>query len=148
MTQKSRRKTSVDNRKAGNIDAHVGKRLRQRRIIRGLSQEELASRLGISPQQLHKYEIGQNRIAAARLYQCAQALDVPVSSFYIGLPEPSSLRDEKGLQASPPVPTGDVGVEETGHLSRVISGIDDPKLRRKIVELSLDAFAGRLRKLK
>jgi hypothetical protein len=69
-----------------------------------------------------------------------EALDVPVSSFYIGLPEPSSLRDEKGLQASPPVPTGDVSAEETGHLSRVMSGIDDPKLRRKIVEL-VDALA-------
>jgi transcriptional regulator with XRE-family HTH domain len=84
MTQKPR-KNLIDNRRVGNIDTHVGKRLRQRRIIRRLSQEELASRLGISAQQLHKYEVGQNRITAARLYQCAVALGVPVSSFYIGL---------------------------------------------------------------
>jgi transcriptional regulator with XRE-family HTH domain len=144
MTQKFR-KNPIDNRKTGNIDTQIGKRLRQMRIIRRLSQEALGSRLGIAPQQVHKYEIGQNRITATRLYQCAEALDVSVSSFYIGLTGPSSHRDEIGAPAAPPSPAGHLSVQEVDHLTRIVSAIDDAKLRRKIIEL-VEAFVARRRK--
>jgi len=69
---------------AGDIDAHVGERIRFRRGLCSLSQEELAAKLGVSPQQLQKYETGINRISASRLFECSQVLDVPVSCFLRG----------------------------------------------------------------
>jgi transcriptional regulator with XRE-family HTH domain len=144
MMQKSRRKEHGANRRTGSIDTHVGERLRQRRVIRGLSLDELASKLDVSAQQLQKYEAGHNRITASRLYQCAAALDVPISSFYIGLPEPSSQHENHNPQALPPTLTGHINVQEVGELLRIFSSIDDPKLRRKIIEL-VDAFAATLR---
>ena len=136
MKPKRSDKQAVDNRKANDVDTHVGKRLRQRRIIRDLSQKELAAMLEISAQQLHKYEIGQNRITAARLYRCAEVLDVPVWSFYLGLPEPSS----RGRQSNAPDETGG-----SDPLPSILSTIDDAQLRGKIIAL-VEAFAARLRK--
>ncbi len=69
------------------IDIHVGARLRIRRIEKGFSQTKLADRLGVSCQQLQKYENGANRIGASRLFQVAQILEVPVSYFFRGLDE-------------------------------------------------------------
>jgi transcriptional regulator with XRE-family HTH domain len=141
MIQKSRRKVQGANRRTGSIDTHVGERLRQRRVIRGLSLDELASKLDVSAQQLQKYEAGHNRITASRLYQCAAALDVPVATFYIGLPEPSSDHEHH----PPPAPTGHVNVQEVGELLRIFSSIDDPKLRRKLIDL-VETFAATLKK--
>lgn len=98
--------------------------------------------LGISAQQLHKYEIGQNRITAARLYACAQALDVPVSSFYIGLQRMGSTY-EPVVPPATNFPNRPMRMREIEHLSRIIVDIDDPGLRRKLVEL-IEAFAARL----
>ena len=67
------------------IDVHVGTRLRQRRIERGISQEVLARRLDISHHQLQKYEAGLNRVSAARLYQIAVQLEAPIGWFFEGL---------------------------------------------------------------
>ena len=64
------------------IDAHVGARLRLRRMLLGMSQEKLARTIGLSFQQVQKYECGNNRIGAGRLYDLSRALDVPVSFFY------------------------------------------------------------------
>ncbi len=66
-------------------DDHLGQRLRQRRWMLGLTQTQVGDRVGIKFQQIQKYETGQNRISAARLWDLAQALDVPVSYFYDGL---------------------------------------------------------------
>lgn len=71
--------------RANPIDAHVGARLRQRRALLGLSQDKLARSLGLTFQQIQKYERGTNRISAGRLYQLATALAVPVGYFYSGL---------------------------------------------------------------
>jgi transcriptional regulator with XRE-family HTH domain len=135
MIHKPCREEYGANRRTGNIDTHVGERLRQRRAIRGLSLDELASKLDVSAQQLQKYEAGHNRITASRLYQCATALDVPVSSFYIGLPGTTSNQEENTASIPPPVPTEHVNIEDVGELLRIFSSIDDPKLRRKIIEL-------------
>jgi transcriptional regulator with XRE-family HTH domain len=69
------------------IDVHVGRRVRMLRTLKGLSQERLGRALGVSFQQLQKYESGANRISASVLFRASQALDVPVSSFFEGLGE-------------------------------------------------------------
>jgi len=72
-------------RKSDWIDVHIGVRLRQRRVLLGITQEVLAQRIGISFQQMQKYEIGENRISAARLFRLSQLLDVPVTWFFGGM---------------------------------------------------------------
>ena len=72
---------------ANDIDLHLGKRLRRRRRLLGLTQQQLALAVGIRFQQIQKYECGANRISAARLWQLAEALETPVSYFFDGLAE-------------------------------------------------------------
>jgi transcriptional regulator with XRE-family HTH domain len=72
-------------RLAGDIDRHVGARMRERRIMLGLTQQPLAALIGVTYQQAHKYETGRNRITAGRLSRLAQALGVQVGYFYDGL---------------------------------------------------------------
>lgn len=67
------------------VDAHVGDRLRHRRLVLGLSQVQLAEMIGVSFQQLQKYEQGKNRISASRIWEIAQAMEVPVGFFFEGL---------------------------------------------------------------
>lgn len=71
--------------RANAADHHVGARIRERRIMLGLSQQQLAQMIGVTYQQAHKYERGLNRISAGRLYEIAQVLGVPVSWFFDGL---------------------------------------------------------------
>jgi len=70
---------------ATDIDLHLGKRLRRRRRLLGLTQQQLAQAVGIRFQQIQKYECGANRISAARLFQLAKALETPINYFYDGL---------------------------------------------------------------
>jgi transcriptional regulator with XRE-family HTH domain len=84
---------------ADEIDRHLGQRVRMRRIERNISQVELATKLGISFQQLQKYESGHNRMSASRLYRMGQILDAPVGFFFEGLP-PKPLE----TRAGPPAP--------------------------------------------
>jgi transcriptional regulator with XRE-family HTH domain len=67
------------------IDRHVGARVRERRIMLGLTQQQLADLIGVTYQQAHKYERGINRVSAGRLYEIAQVLSVPVSYFFDGI---------------------------------------------------------------
>jgi transcriptional regulator with XRE-family HTH domain len=71
--------------RASAADRHVGNRIRERRVMLGLSQQQLAQMIGVTYQQAHKYERGLNRISAGRLYEIAQVLSVPVSWFFEGL---------------------------------------------------------------
>jgi transcriptional regulator with XRE-family HTH domain len=99
--------------RAQDIDRHIGGRLRQRRVMNGLTQQGLADLIGVTYQQAHKYENGVNRIAAGRLYTIAQVLGVDVGYFFEGLQgagprEPSpqqrvflDLRGTSGAFASP-----------------------------------------------
>lgn len=66
-------------------DTEIGRRIRERRLMLGLSQQQLAQAIGVTYQQAHKYETGINRVSAGRLFRVAQALDVPVSWFYEGM---------------------------------------------------------------
>lgn len=71
--------------RANMADRHVGTRIRERRIMLGLSQQQLAVMIGVTYQQAHKYERGLNRISAGRLYDIAQVLNVPISWFFEGM---------------------------------------------------------------
>jgi len=71
------------------IDGHVGARIRERRIMLGLTQDQLAERIGVTYQQAHKYERGLNRLSAGRLFEIARVLGVPVGYFYEGIGEES-----------------------------------------------------------
>src|SRR6188472_3564878 len=71
------------------IDDHVGARIRERRIMLGLTQQHLADLIGVTYQQAHKYERGINRVSAGRLFEVAQVLSVPVNYFFDGLEEES-----------------------------------------------------------
>jgi transcriptional regulator with XRE-family HTH domain len=75
------------------IDRHVGARIRERRIMLGLTQQQLADLIGVTYQQAHKYERGINRVSAGRLFEVAQVLGVPVSYFFDGLDQGS----ERGI---------------------------------------------------
>src|SRR6516164_7259829 len=77
------------------IDRHVGARIRERRIMLGLTQQQLADLIGVTYQQAHKYERGINRVSAGRLFEVARVLSVPVSYFFEG------LDSEDGRQTSP-----------------------------------------------
>ena len=81
---------------AAEIDLHLGRRLRRRRRLLGLTQQQLGERVGVRFQQIQKYECGANRLSAARLWELAEALETPVTYFYDGLtmerPAPTSTR--------------------------------------------------------
>ncbi len=81
--------------RAQDIDRHVGARMRERRIMLGLTQQQMAELIGVTYQQAHKYEKGINRIAAGRLYTIAQALGVDVGYFFEG------MDDERGFKPTP-----------------------------------------------
>lgn len=86
---------------ADQTDTHLGRRLRQRRWMLGLTQSQVGDRVGIKFQQVQKYETGQNRISASRLWELAQALDVPISYFYEGLAgEDDAVEGEAALAAA------------------------------------------------
>lgn len=69
------------------VDVHVGKRIRHRRWMIGMTQQQLAEKVGIKFQQIQKYETGMNRVSASRLWDIASAVDVPISFFFEGLQE-------------------------------------------------------------
>src|SRR5512146_1857873 len=81
------------------IDIHLGRRLRRRRRLLGLTQQQLAGACGVRFQQIQKYECGANRISAARLWQLSEALEVPVGYFYDGLS--SEARPEPATESEP-----------------------------------------------
>jgi len=76
------------------VDRHVGQQLRIRRIHSNLSQTELGAKIGLSYQQIQKYESGKNRISASMLYEFAGRLNVPVAQFFEGLPQPDIARED------------------------------------------------------
>jgi transcriptional regulator with XRE-family HTH domain len=80
---------------ATDIDLHLGRRLRRRRRLLGLTQQQLALAVGIRFQQIQKYECGANRISAARLWQLAEALETPVAYFYDGLAEAAAREEDR-----------------------------------------------------
>lgn len=122
------------------IDSHVGNRLRLRRKMLNLSQEKLADRLGITFQQVQKYEKGTNRIGASRLYQLARVLEVPVAYFF---PEPDE-QTAAGMseEAAPDYVMDFLSSSEGIELNRAFAQIRDPKVRRRVIDLVRSIAAG------
>ncbi|MFA7429105.1 MAG: helix-turn-helix transcriptional regulator [Rhodospirillaceae bacterium] len=83
--------------RATDIDRHVGVKIRERRVMLGLSQQQMADMIGVTYQQAHKYERGINRISAGRLYEIAQVLNVPISFFFDGA-EPGRISELNARQ--------------------------------------------------
>ncbi len=88
------------------VDVHVGKRIRHRRWLVGMTQQQLAECVGIKFQQIQKYETGANRVSASRLWDIAEALDVPVSFFFEGI-ENESAAEEGAAESVPADIMGD-----------------------------------------
>jgi len=118
----------VPRKKERTLDAYIGARVRMRRLMLNMSQEVLSGKLGVTFQQVQKYEKGLNRISASRLFELAQALRVPVGYFY------------DGMQDNPPVSplmefmSSGAGVE----LNQAFLRIDDDKMRRRLLAMVND----------
>ncbi len=119
------------------IDKHVGSRVRMRRMMLSMSQEKLGDALGLTFQQVQKYEKGTNRIGASRLQQISNILQVPVSFFFDGAPHvPGSSRWEGMGEAPSPAYVSDFLATSDGlALTKAFMRISDNKLRRRIVDL-------------
>lgn len=123
-------------KQANPVDAHVGQRVRLRRMLVGMSQERLGELLGLTFQQVQKYEKGINRIGAGRLFEVAGILDVPISFFYEDLIG-DRARGVRGFAegGSPPPVMEFVSSGEGLQLSLAFMRIKDTKVRRKILDL-------------
>ena len=117
------------------VDKHVGSRVRMRRKMLGLSQEKLGDALGLTFQQVQKYEKGTNRISASRLQQLTHILQVPVEFFFAGAPHVAGR--PKGLSEAPsPAYVSDFLATSDGlALTKAFTQIKNKKLRRSIVDL-------------
>ncbi|HMN73539.1 MAG TPA: helix-turn-helix transcriptional regulator [Rhodoblastus sp.] len=117
------------------IDTHVGNRIRLRRSFLRISQEKLGEHLGVSFQQIQKYEKGSNRIGAGQLFQIAKFLKVDPAYFYEGLPA-AKAADSGFSERQSDMPTA--GIEDTTDgiaLNRAFARIKSSKLRRKLIDL-------------
>jgi transcriptional regulator with XRE-family HTH domain len=124
-------------------DKHVGSRVRMRRMMLGMSQEKLGDALGLTFQQVQKYEKGTNRIGASRLQQIAQILQVQVAFFFEGAPSAITIGRHEGLSEAPsPAYVSDFLATSDGlALTKAFMKIRDAKLRRRIVDL-VEQIAG------
>ena len=130
----SRRKgITLPKKKANPVDAHVGYRVRLRRVLIGMSQERLGELLGLTFQQVQKYERGINRIGAGRLYEVAEILDVPISFFYEGVNGVERSGEGGGLESSAVMDF--LSSNEGIQLSTAFMGIRDAKVRRRLLDL-------------
>jgi transcriptional regulator with XRE-family HTH domain len=122
-------------------DVDVGRRIRAQRLVRRLSQAELANKLGVSFQQVQKYEKGVNRVGAGRLARIAEVLNLPVSFFFSGGHTPSAADEcvDSGLKF----------LETAGavRLVRAYAQIEDPQIRRALIDLAEEISGGRQRDL-
>ncbi|UTW54165.1 helix-turn-helix domain-containing protein [Kordiimonas sp. SCSIO 12610] len=113
------------------IDVHVGQRVRARRKMLGLSQTELGNELGVTFQQVQKYERGTNRIGSSRLFKMSNTLDVPVAYFFEGAETKLPGYDEASVLDD------DVFTkQETQELVEAYYRIADPRIRKKVLGLA------------
>ncbi len=132
----------ADNR-ASPVDVHVGARIRLRRTLLGMSQERLGDALGLTFQQVQKYERGANRVGASRLFDLSRILDVPISFFYDNMPVsmagvvPQPQRSSPGFaEQQDGFGAGEtMAKRETLELVRAYYRITDPNVRRRMLDL-------------
>lgn len=144
-TAKEMKKTPLRSEQPDPVDIHVGARMRVRRNLIGLSQEQLGKALGLTFQQIQKYERGTNRMGSSRLFQVAQILSVPISYFFEEMPSAIATPqqgfaegEQEGLENAPTPANRNADIlyrRETLELVRAYYAIQDAKQRRKIYEL-------------
>jgi transcriptional regulator with XRE-family HTH domain len=125
------------------IDIHVGSRIRLRRTLLGMSQERLGEALGLTFQQVQKYERGVNRVGASRLFDLSRVLDVPISFFFDDMPEPlaaayggpPSRRSLGFAEAQEGFGDDTMSKRETLELVRAYYRITDPSVRKRVFDL-------------
>jgi transcriptional regulator with XRE-family HTH domain len=124
-------------KKPNPVDAHVGSRVRLRRMLLGMSQERLGESMGLTFQQVQKYEKGVNRIGASRLFQISKILDVPVQFFFEEAPYTGDGNAARGIAE----PDSEAFIleflnsREGLELNRAFVKIGDPKVRKSVVDL-------------
>jgi len=116
------------------VDINVGKQLRLRRTILGLSQEALASMIGLTFQQVQKYERGVNRVGASRLYDFSKALTVPISYFFEGLEDAATNLANGVAEPMSDFEHESITTRETLEMNRAYYKVE-PSIRKKIFEL-------------
>jgi transcriptional regulator with XRE-family HTH domain len=116
--------------KANAIDVHVGARVRIRRKALGISQERLANELGLTFQQVQKYERGSNRISASKLYETARVLGVEPDYFFTGLPDPQATAAAEGGNPDEQTVQAFLITAEGPALGRVVSSMKAPTRTR------------------
>lgn len=119
---------------AGSIDFHIGKRLRRRRRLLGMTQQELADAVGVRCQQIQKYECGSNRMSASRLHDLASALKVKASYFFDGMAHSQTPPQESNIPKDLPPPEV-IARNETLELIRVYYKLGE-RQRRGLLELA------------
>lgn len=124
-----------DKKAPNDIDRHVGSRVRMRRTLIGMSQEKLGEALGLTFQQVQKYEKGTNRISASRLQQIAAALGVTIDYLYGGSDAPEGSTGGFAEAATPY--DGELLTTDALKLVRAFHRIADPRMRRKVVEIAM-----------
>ncbi|MBM2320464.1 MULTISPECIES: helix-turn-helix domain-containing protein [Marivita] len=115
------------------VDVHVGKRVRHRRWLVGMTQQQLAEKVGIKFQQIQKYETGANRVSASRLWDIADALDVPVAFFFEGIED--AEKKEAQTVGAEAIPADLLGDKEALDLIRSYYSIPENQ-RRRLFELA------------
>jgi transcriptional regulator with XRE-family HTH domain len=126
-------------KKPNQVDKHVAQRLRIRRTLVGISQDELAKRLRLTSQQVQKYEAGETRISASRLYDIAQQLAVPITWFFDeleGEARKPSLHADSPRQAAEPDFAKLMRRPDVQQLVKLYFDIDDERLRKKVIEVT------------
>jgi transcriptional regulator with XRE-family HTH domain len=117
------------------VDVHVGSRLRLRRTLLGLSQAALGDRVGLTFQQIQKYERGANRVSASRLWEFSNVLDVPVSFFFDDMPGDAGLGMPAGGLAADGHDAEVMHRQETMELVRAYYGVRDPLVRKRLYDI-------------
>lgn len=122
------------------VDAHVGARVRLRRTMLGMSQEKLAQALGLTFQQVQKYERGTNRVGSSRLYELSKILDVPIQFFFDEMPAEIAATARGGnggfAEAAADYQPDTLAKRETLELVRAYYRIKSPRVRKKVFDLA------------
>ena len=137
-------RTKSDTKRTEPVDSYVGSRLRLQRTLMGMSQEKLGNSVGLTFQQIQKYEHGLNRIGASRLYQFCKVLDVPVSFFFDEMPGDMGSQPFSTSQVQKATYDEDMSRRETLELVRAYYRIDNRNTRKRIYELVKAVGAGEI----
>jgi transcriptional regulator with XRE-family HTH domain len=133
---------AMRNRRPNSTDVHVGESIRAHRLIAGMSQSDLADKLGVSFQQVQKYEKGANRVGAGRLPQIAAIFDIPITALF-----EANAQAASGRKTATAAPVGLIPDRSALRLLASYTDIPDRRIRRCLVQL-IDEIAGATRKRK